>query len=87
MARKFKITGGYPVTYPDIPEVSITSDLQKAVMQANPADWKALFQNFRLLFRSRLLSCQGDDLIKLQGKLQAVDEIEVTFIDMLKPAS
>lgn len=69
----------------DFTEVPISAELHAAIQQVNKEDLTAFCQNLRLLFRSRILSCHGDELIKLQGKIEAVSEIETILLDMMKP--
>lgn len=69
----------------DFQEVPVSKELHAAIQSVNKEDIAAFCQNLRLLFRSRILSHQGDDLIKLQGKIEAIGEIEGILLDMLKP--
>jgi hypothetical protein len=83
--RKYKVVS-QPLTFLDSNPVPISLELHAAINQVNKQDWQALFQNFRLSFRSRILSRQGDGLVKLQGMLEGVNEIETVILDMmLKP--
>lgn len=54
------------------------------VQQLGDSQVKALCQRFRLDLQGRILGVQGDDLIKLQGKLEFVNELENFFLDSLK---
>jgi hypothetical protein len=82
--RKF-IALDHPMTMVDFLEVPVSKELHAAMQSLNREDIAAFCQNLRLLFRSRIVSCQGDELLKLQGKIEATSEIEGILLDMLKP--
>lgn len=80
--RKYRVFD-QPHTFPDFQEVPVSRELHASIQTVNKQDWKAFFQNIRLLFRSRIAAANNIDEIK--GKLQGVDEIENIIIDMMKP--
>jgi hypothetical protein len=75
----------HPFYFADSSEISISTELHAILGQASAADLKTLFQNFRLNFRSRIVGCTTtDDLLKLQGKIAAIDELEKYFLGILR---
>lgn len=74
---------------PSIREVAAPKDYSKvyvspkcayAIQSVDRADWRNLFEFIRLNLRSRITGLEGQDLIKLQGKLDSADEIEKLFV-------
>ncbi len=56
--------------------IPISNRLAEVFQQIEKRDLSAFIQNLRLDLHSRFLSLSGDDVIKLQGKLEYIDELE-----------
>jgi hypothetical protein len=80
---KVKITDS--ILTPDSNDIPVSPQFHGTILQTDKLDWLILFQNFRLNFRSRIGGCRSnDDLLKLQGKLETIEELQTFFIEMLK---
>jgi hypothetical protein len=67
-------------------EVAITPHLFSVIQQGNPNEWESLFASLRLALQSRLAGAQSvNDLLKLQGKVEYIDELEAFFTRILSP--
>lgn len=65
-------------------EIYITNEQRERLVTLDKSDYNHICQSFRLDLQSRILGLSGDDLIKLQGKLEYVDELERFFLGLLK---
>lgn len=70
--------------FPKGGEIIFTQHQFELLCRVNKSDWEYICQGFRLDLQSRILGCSGDDLIKLQGKLEYINEIETFFTSLLK---
>ena len=59
--------------------VYVSSALKQMFDTIPKEGWKVLVRGFRRNLRSRILGLQGEELIKLQGKLEFVNELENFF--------
>ena len=50
-------------------------------------DWRNLFNGFRLDLHSRFISLKGDDVTKLQGKVEYTEELERFFEKLISGKS
>ena len=77
-------------TLNDVPElkgaglIPIPSPLRELLQSADKRQIKQLFENLRLDLQSRVLNLDDRELIKLQGKLDYVNELEQFFTHLLK---
>jgi len=62
----------------------MTARMRDTLSLLDKTEYALLFQNFRLDLQSRILGLSGDDLIKLQGKLEYANELEKFFSSLLK---
>lgn len=65
-------------------EIAIPSFMFSIFGKLSKPDLVRLFQLFRLDLQSRILGLAEQDLIKLQGKLDYVNELEIFFLGLLK---
>lgn len=63
--------------------IGISLELWQLLQQSTKGDWESLFIEFRLNLQNRIIGLKGDDLIKLQGKLELINEIESFFIKVI----
>lgn len=73
-----------PAYNPSGEAIPVHPMILEAMKMTTPAEWKVLFQNLRLNLQGRILGLSGDDLIKLQGKLSYLDELEIFFSNLRK---
>ena len=64
--------------------IPIGPEVYASIQLASQENWRNLFEFIRLNLRSRITSLEGQDLIKLQGKLEAIDEVEKLFQEVNK---
>lgn len=65
-------------------EVGVHSDIFEAFHLINVQLLKVTFQNLRFDLQNRLTGLSGDDLIKLQGKIDYSNELENFFSSLVK---
>lgn len=73
--------------YPPIPKagiIKIHTRLFEVFQMVDKSQLTALFQNLRLDLQSRISSLGDRDLVKLQGKIEHIDELEKFFLGLLK---
>lgn len=71
--------------YPQLKDggiIPIPSPLREVLHAGAATDYKLLFQNLRLNLQSRVSGLEDRDLIKLQGKLEYLAEMENFFQSM-----
>lgn len=60
--------------------ILISAPLRAAICEGSTAEWESLFQEFRLDLQSRIVGSDDHrDLLKLQGKLETINELEQFF--------
>lgn len=73
--------------YPPAPKagfIKIHTQLFELFQRMDKPQMTAFFQNLRLDLQSRISSLGDRDLVKLQGKIEYVDELEKLFLGLLK---
>jgi hypothetical protein len=71
-----------PKTKPNV--LRITQQLWEAIQMGNLRDWESFFNEFRLNLQGRIAAASDErELLKLQGKIEEVTEIEQVFIGLL----
>jgi len=64
--------------------VRMTQRLWDVIQLGELRDWESLFNEFRLNLQGRIAAASDDrELLKLQGKIEEVTEIEQLFIGLL----
>lgn len=74
---------GYPKQLPG-GVVPMPESMFSAVQMVAPHERTLFFENLRLNLQGRILSLSGDELIKLQGKLEYLTELENLFASCVK---
>lgn len=65
-------------------DIPIPSPLRTALQMGSSAEYRLLFQNLRLDLQSRVSTLEDRELIKLQGKLDYLNELEKFFQGLVK---
>lgn len=66
----------------------VTPEAQGYLCMITDLDWDSLMDQFRLNLQSRIVSqSTTDDLLKLQGKIEGINEIAAIFKDIRHPAA
>lgn len=59
--------------------IHITAGLRARLIETNRADWESLFNEFRLELQCRIAGSDDRELLKLQAKIDWVNELEGFF--------
>jgi len=65
--------------------IRITTNLFQLIQSAHKEEWQSLFNEFRLNLQNRLVGSDKRELLKLQGKIEEVTEIEQFFDGLYHP--
>lgn len=57
------------------------------LQQTDKSQWEQIFNEFRLNLQSRIAGSDERDLLKLQAKLEYINELEKFFLEMISSAA
>lgn len=68
-------------------EIPVPQYMRDHLTGVNSQDWTNFFRHIQLNLQDRILGLSGDDLIKLQGKLELIGEFDNLFKKLFEKSS
>lgn len=63
--------------------ILVSQSLAAALSVTTETDWESLFYQFRLNLQSRIVGSDERELLKLQGKIEHIGELETFFCKLV----
>jgi hypothetical protein len=74
-----KVAVSDEVTNPDGNTIIIPTHMQAGLQQTTPREWEYLFKQFRLNLQNRIPGADDRGLVKVQGNMELMAELEKFF--------